>query len=76
MALQSIKYERGSLHVLNQLLLPGNTEYIDVKDTRDGWDLIKKMKVIYSFITRLVPGRTFMLNQWGPNRVLLISVDA
>ncbi|XP_041357006.1 methylthioribose-1-phosphate isomerase-like [Gigantopelta aegis] len=45
MALQSIKYERGSLLVLDQLLLPAHKEYIDVKHTRDGWEIIKKMQV-------------------------------
>jgi len=45
MALQSLKYERGSLKVLDQLLLPHDTQYIDVKDSKDAWSVIRNMQV-------------------------------
>ncbi|KAK7487534.1 hypothetical protein BaRGS_00021236 [Batillaria attramentaria] len=45
MTLQSIKYERGRLQILDQLLLPDTTRYVDVKNSEDGWQAIKKMQV-------------------------------
>ncbi|KAF5275942.1 hypothetical protein FQA39_LY00738 [Lamprigera yunnana] len=45
MSLQSIKYEDGSLYILDQLLLPNETKYIQVNDVRDGWQVINKMQV-------------------------------
>ncbi len=46
-SLRSIFYdaETPRLRVLNQLLLPTRTEYIDVRDSREGWDIIRTMKV-------------------------------
>ena len=43
--LQAIKYQRGELQVLDQLQLPGKSEYIHVNDTKDGWAVIRKMQV-------------------------------
>ncbi|ODV88604.1 hypothetical protein CANCADRAFT_148312 [Tortispora caseinolytica NRRL Y-17796] len=45
--LRSILYDGNSrsLKVLNQLLLPHKEEYVDVKDSNDGYDVIKKMIV-------------------------------
>ncbi|XP_060081711.1 methylthioribose-1-phosphate isomerase-like [Ylistrum balloti] len=45
MTLEAIKYSRGKLSILDQLLLPLQTEYIEVKNTNDGWQVIKKMQV-------------------------------
>lgn len=45
MTLQAIKYNYGSLKILDQLLLPHQTKYIDVNDVNDGWEAIKKMQV-------------------------------
>ncbi|KAK3086476.1 hypothetical protein FSP39_018951 [Pinctada imbricata] len=45
MTLEAIKYDEGSLQILDQLLLPFKSEYIDVKDTEGGWNVIKKMQV-------------------------------
>ncbi|CAH1230209.1 MRI1 [Branchiostoma lanceolatum] len=45
MSLQAIRYKRGELQLLNQLLLPDRTEYEDIKSVRDGWRAIKEMKV-------------------------------
>lgn len=45
MTLQAIKYKRGSLDILDQLLLPDSTCYIPIKNTEDGWQAIKKMQV-------------------------------
>lgn len=41
----AIKYEQGTLQILDQLLLPETFVYVDVKDTVDAWNAIKTMKV-------------------------------
>ena len=46
MSLEAIKYQRGKLDILDQLLLPSNSEFINVHDTIDAWNAIKKMQVI------------------------------
>ncbi len=45
--LQSILYdpEAPRLRVLDQLLLPTRAEYIEVTNSREGWDTIRTMKV-------------------------------
>lgn len=45
MSLQAIKYERGQLQVLDQLLLPHEFLYFDVTTCEGGFDAIKEMKV-------------------------------
>ncbi|KAK7101035.1 methylthioribose-1-phosphate isomerase-like [Littorina saxatilis] len=45
MTLQAIRYERGSLEILDQLLLPDTSQYIPIVSTEDGWQAIKKMQV-------------------------------
>ena len=51
MGLEAIKYQRGSLRILNQLLLPHVHEYEDITCVQDGWEAIKKMKVnMFTFV--------------------------
>ena len=45
MVLQAIKYKRGKLQILDQLRLPHEQIYIDIKFERDAWDAIKSMQV-------------------------------
>ncbi|XP_041970486.1 methylthioribose-1-phosphate isomerase [Aricia agestis] len=45
MSLESIKYHRGNLQILNQLLLPLETRYIQLNGVEDGWKAINKMQV-------------------------------
>lgn len=45
MSLESIKYTRGSLEILDQLLLPLQTRYVKVQGVEDGWKVINKMQV-------------------------------
>ncbi|XP_069128250.1 methylthioribose-1-phosphate isomerase-like [Argopecten irradians] len=45
MTLEAIKYSKGKLSILDQLLLPTQTQYIDINNTDDGWAAIKKMQV-------------------------------
>ncbi|XP_045159097.2 methylthioribose-1-phosphate isomerase-like [Mercenaria mercenaria] len=45
MTLEAIKYRRGQLDILDQLLLPSQSVYISVNDTKDAWNAIKKMQV-------------------------------
>eukprot|EP00605_Chrysophyceae_sp_TOSAG23-4_P003002 GSChrysophyteH1.ASY1.ANO1.3307.1 assembled CDS len=41
----SLKYERGSLQVLDQLLLPNNKAYVTVRDSKEAWAVIRSMQV-------------------------------
>lgn len=43
--LEAIQYKRGSLKVLNQLRLPFETVYDDVKTVKEGFESIRSMKV-------------------------------
>lgn len=45
MKLEPIHYTRGSLQIINQLLLPQQTEFVEIKGVQDGYDAIKTMKV-------------------------------
>ncbi|KAF3098374.1 S-methyl-5-thioribose-1-phosphate isomerase [Orbilia oligospora] len=45
MALQAIKYSRGTLSILDQLLLPHQSIYISVPDVTTAWNAIKTMQV-------------------------------
>ncbi|KAL3825433.1 hypothetical protein ACJIZ3_021462 [Penstemon smallii] len=44
-SLQSICYKRGSLTLLDQRKLPVETTYVDILDTKDGWNAIRDMVV-------------------------------
>ncbi|XP_066590430.1 methylthioribose-1-phosphate isomerase [Prorops nasuta] len=43
--LQAIKWENGKLQVLDQILLPAITKYVNVNGVEDGWKVINKMQV-------------------------------
>jgi len=45
-ALQAIKYNDGSLEILDQLLLPESCTYISINNVQDAWSAICEMKVI------------------------------
>ncbi len=45
MSLEAIKYSKGSLEILDQLLLPVQSKYLAVKGVEDGWKVINKMQV-------------------------------
>ncbi|WAR22929.1 MTuncharacterized [Mya arenaria] len=45
MTLEAIRYRRGHLDILDQLLLPTQSVYISINDTEDAWHAIKKMQV-------------------------------
>ena len=44
-SLQSLRYSRGSLSVIDQLKLPHELVYVDVKTTEDAWSTIRTMQV-------------------------------
>lgn len=44
-ALKAIVYQRGHLRILDQLQLPWLATYVTVKDSADGFECIKSMKV-------------------------------
>lgn len=45
MVLQAIKYRRGKLEILDQLRLPHEEIFVQIKNPRDGWNAIKSMQV-------------------------------
>ncbi|XP_043833358.1 methylthioribose-1-phosphate isomerase [Dromiciops gliroides] len=45
MSLEAIRYHRGSLHILDQLLLPQQSHYEAVTSVRQAWEAIRAMKV-------------------------------
>uniref|UniRef100_A0A670JJH8 Methylthioribose-1-phosphate isomerase 1 n=1 Tax=Podarcis muralis TaxID=64176 RepID=A0A670JJH8_PODMU len=45
MSLEAIRYRRGSLQILNQLLLPQQSLYEEIGSVEDGWRAIRTMKV-------------------------------
>ena len=45
MVLQAIKYNRGSLLILDQLRLPHEEVYINIQTIQDAWDAIHNMQV-------------------------------
>lgn len=56
MSLLAIKYQDHLLEILDQLQLPAQTKYIQVKGVEDGWQVINKMqvKLIFSLINILI----------------------
>lgn len=45
MTLEAIRYRAGSLQILNQLLLPHQTVYDELRSVQDAYEAIKSMKV-------------------------------
>lgn len=45
MVLQAIKYSRGSLQILDQLRLPHDEVYVDIRTIQNAWDAIHNMQV-------------------------------
>ncbi|XP_078387589.1 methylthioribose-1-phosphate isomerase [Cetorhinus maximus] len=45
MSLEAVRYRRGRLQILNQLLLPERSEYEEIGGVRAGWRAIRDMKV-------------------------------
>ncbi|XP_067829176.1 methylthioribose-1-phosphate isomerase [Heptranchias perlo] len=45
MSLEAVKYRRGSLQILNQLLLPQRSRYEEIGSVQGGWEAIREMKV-------------------------------
>ncbi|KAL4540995.1 hypothetical protein Ndes2437B_g05393 [Nannochloris sp. 'desiccata'] len=45
MVLEAIRYSRGSLQLLEQRLLPLQTQWVEIKSVEDGWNAIRDMTV-------------------------------
>ncbi|XP_063162783.1 methylthioribose-1-phosphate isomerase isoform X1 [Candoia aspera] len=45
MTLEALRYRRGYLQILNQLLLPHQSLYEEISSVRQGWEAIRSMKV-------------------------------
>ncbi len=55
MNLQAIKYTRGALEILDQLKLPLESVYVHVRDTEEGWSVIRNMQVcLYVYVLHSV----------------------
>lgn len=46
--LEAIKYQRGCLKIIDQLLLPSKTHYENIDGVKAGWAAINSMKVIFT----------------------------
>ena len=57
MVLKAIDYSEGSLKILNQLLLPTTSEFIQIREVSEAADAIKSMKVYCNAFTN------FMVNK-------------
>lgn len=62
MALQSIRYEPGKLEILDQLLLPVQSKYVNVRGVEDGWRVINKMQVSWFPFGRRFAAAVALLN--------------
>jgi len=56
MTLEAIRYRSGSLQILNQLLLPHETVFDEIRSVRDGYEAIKSMKVRKARCADPLPG--------------------
>ena len=45
MALRAIVYRGNELKIVNQLLLPGELQYIEIHSTEDAYKAIKEMQI-------------------------------
>ena len=45
MVLEAIRYSKGSLQIIDQLLLPRSEVWLTVKNSQDAWTFIKEMRV-------------------------------
>ena len=45
MSLKSIFYRGSELKIVNQLLLPGELQYLEIKSTEDAFKAIKEMQI-------------------------------
>ena len=45
MTLEAIKYDKGRLEILNQLLLPAQSVYERITSVQEAWKAIRSMKV-------------------------------
>lgn len=75
MTLEAIRYRAGSLQILNQLLLPQETVFDEVRTVQDGYEAIKSMKVrniTLCLLPRSFPVR-FHTHYVSPPRVCVSS---
>lgn len=78
MTLEAIRYRAGSLQILNQLLLPQETVFDEVRTVQDGYEAIKSMKVrniTLCLLPRSFPVR-FHAHYVSPPRVCVFLVSS
>lgn len=59
MSLLAIKYDHGHLEILNQLLLPHESVYEEIRCVEDGWQAIRSMKVQYGYLLLVLVSLSF-----------------
>ena len=67
-SLQSLRYARGSLEVLDQLLLPTEKIFVPVHTTQDAWTVIRTMQVRGAPLIAIVAALGLAVevhNRWG-----------
>ena len=72
MSLLAIKYHRGHLEILNQLLLPHESVYEEISCVEDGWQAIRSMKVRFFRGASLCGGLVFLCS-FGPAKKVFLS---
>ena len=73
MSLLAIKYHRGHLEILNQLLLPHESVYEEISGVEDGWQAIRSMKVRFFRGASLCGGLVFLCSFGLAKKVFFIT---
>ncbi len=71
--LEAIKYKRGSLEILDQLLLPYETKYERVSNSQEGHAVIKTMKVRGAPAIAIVAALSLAAELYENKKVTLLS---
>jgi methylthioribose-1-phosphate isomerase len=74
--LQSLKYSRGSLKVIDQLKLPHELEYIDIFTSEDAWSAIRTMQVRGAPLIAIVAVLGLAVHVCKERRTFTSSADA
>lgn len=74
-SLQSLRYQRGSLSVLDQLLLPHRLEYEPVAGSQDAWRVIRSMQVRGAPLIAIVAALGLAVEVLLPLLSLLLSFN-
>jgi methylthioribose-1-phosphate isomerase len=74
--LEAIKYAPGKLEVLDQLLLPFETKYVEIRDHKDGHTAIQLMQVRGAPAIAIVAALSLAVELTNLDHEVASSVDA